>query len=401
MTDSGGDPTPTRRLPAWPEPPGVSPEEQARLEALAEHELEEAERTVPRRTTRQVLRIVVLLTLVLLTLYVLGPGLVEVLSSAPRLREIGWWWFPLMLVLEVGSFACMWAVQWIAVRRTDWWQISTSQLASNAFGRVVPGGGAAAGALQYRMLVDAGAPRGTTATGLTAANLLTFGVLLGLPVLAVPAILEGRVDSGIRSLLVWATMILLALVAGGVILVVTDSPLRWVGSMAQRTRNRLRPGRPPMTDLPDRLVRERDLIVRVVGERWKRALSASLGKALLDFGVLLVALEAVGRQSRAVAGSALVRRRAAARPDPDHPGRPRVRRGGAHRLPRARRRVGWRRGPGDARLSPLLVLAADSGGRPVLVALPPPAPVNGIGRARSRAPARRATRTPRRRSPRA
>ena len=297
MTDRGSDPAPARRRPVWPEPPAVSPEEQARLEALAERELEEVERTAPRRTTRQVLRIVVLLTLVLLTLYVLGPGLVEVLSSAPRLREIGWWWFPLMLVLEAGSFACMWVVQWIAVRRTDWWQISTSQLASNAFGRVVPGGGAAAGALQYRMLVDAGAPKGTTATGLTAANLLTFGVLLGLPVLAVPAILEGRVDSAIRSLLVWAAMILLALVAGGVVLVVTDSPLRWIGSMAQRTRNRLRRSRPPMTGLPDRLVRERDLVVRVVGAAWKRALSASLGKALLDFGVLLVALEAVGANS--------------------------------------------------------------------------------------------------------
>ena len=38
-----------------------------------------------------------------------------------------------------------------------------------------------------------------------------------------------------------------------------------------------------MTDLPERLVRERDLIVAVVGERWKRALLASVGKWLLDF----------------------------------------------------------------------------------------------------------------------
>ncbi len=294
MPGSGSDPAPGRRRPAWPDPPVIGPEEQARLEALAEQELEAQERTAPRRTARQVLRLTGLLTLVLLTLYVLGPGLVEVLSSAPRLREIGWWWFPLMLVLEAGSFACMWAVQWIAIRRVNWWQVSTSQLASNSFGRVVPGGGAAAGALQYRMLVDAGAPRGATATGLTAANLLTFGVLLGLPVLAVPAVLDGRVDSAVRSLLVWAAMILVALVAGGIVLVVTDTPLRRVGSVAQRVRNRLRRGRPPMTDLPERLVRERDLIVRVVGERWKRALTASLGKALLDFAVLLVALEAVG-----------------------------------------------------------------------------------------------------------
>ncbi len=297
MTDLPSDPKPARRRPAWPEPPAVGPEEQRRLEELAEHELEEQGRTAPSRTARQVLRITVLLTLVLLTLYVLGPGLVEVLSSAPRLREIGWWWFPLMLVLEMGSFACMWAVEWVAIRHVSWWQISTSQLASNAFGRVVPGGGAAAGALQYRMLVDAGAPRGATATGLTATNLLTFGVLLGLPVLAIPAILDGRVDSAIRSLLVWAAMILVALVAGGVVLVVTDKPLRRIGRVAQRARNRLRRSRPPMTGLPDRLVKERDLIVRVVGERWKRALTASLGKYLLDFAVLLVALQAVGAEA--------------------------------------------------------------------------------------------------------
>lgn len=268
--------------------------ERERLEALTEAELDEREREAPRRTSRQVVRIVVLLTLVLLTLYVLGPGLVEVLSSAPRLREIGWWWFPVMFVLELGSFACLWVVEWVAIRRVSLWQIATSQLASNAFGRVVPGGGAAAGALQYRLLVDAGAPRGPTATGLTATNLLTFGVLLGLPLLAIPAILEGRVDSGIRSLLVWAGMILLALVAGGIVLVVTDRPLRRVGSIVQRVRNRLRTHHPPMTDLPARLVRERDLIVRVVGERWKRALTASLGKWLLDFAVLAVALHAVG-----------------------------------------------------------------------------------------------------------
>ena len=285
---------PVRRRPVWPAPPELDDAERARLEALAEAELAEREREAPRTTVRQVTRIVVLLTLVLLTLYVLGPGLVEVLSSAPRLREIGWWWFPLMLVLEVGSFVCLWIVMWVAVRRANLWQIATSQLASNAFGRVVPGGGAAAGALQYRMLVDAGAPRGPTATGLTAANLLTFGVLLGLPLLAVPAILEGRVDEGIRSVLVWAGMILVALVAGGVVLVVTDRPLRRVGVIVQRLHNRLRPRRPPLTQLPERLVEERDLIVRVVGARWKLALAGSLGKALLDFAVLAVALRAVG-----------------------------------------------------------------------------------------------------------
>lgn len=288
---SGGS---RRRHHVWPDAPVPDEAERERLEQEAEAELEEQERRAPRRTVRQVARIVALLTLVLLALYVLGPGLVEVLSSYPRLAEIGWWWFPLMLVLEAGSFACLWLVMWVAIRSVSVWQIASSQLASNAFGRIVPGGGAAAGALQYRMLADTGAPRGATATGLTAANLLTFGVLLGLPLLSIPAILDGRVDAGIRSLLVWAAMVLVALVAGGVVLVVTDKPLRRVGVLAQRLRNRLRRHSAPMTNLPDRLVSERDLIVRVVGERWKRALTASLGKWLLDFGVLAVALRAVG-----------------------------------------------------------------------------------------------------------
>lgn len=286
-----------RRHHVWPEPPVPDEVERERLEQVAEAELEEQERRAPRRTVRQVARIVALLTLVLLTLYVLGPGLVEVLSSAPRLGEIGWWWFPLMLALEAGSFACLWLVMWVAIRSVSLWQIASSQLASNAFGRIVPGGGAAAGALQYRMLADTGASRGATATGLTAANLLTFGVLLGLPLLSIPAILDGRVDAGIRSLLVWAAMILVALVAGGVVLVVTDRPLRRVGLLTQRLRNRLRPHRAPMANLPDRLVSERDLIVRVVGERWKAALAGSLGKWLLDFAVLAVALRSVGAEA--------------------------------------------------------------------------------------------------------
>ena len=90
MPTGDRDPVVHRRRPVWPEPPALDEAERARLEALAEAQLEERERGAPRRTVRQIVRITLLLTLVLLTLYVLGPGLVEVLSSAPRLREIGW-----------------------------------------------------------------------------------------------------------------------------------------------------------------------------------------------------------------------------------------------------------------------------------------------------------------------
>ena len=55
-----------------------------------------------------------------------------------------------------ASLACLWALQRLATHRHEWFSIITSQLAGNAFARVVPGGGAAGAALQYRMLVNAG-----------------------------------------------------------------------------------------------------------------------------------------------------------------------------------------------------------------------------------------------------
>lgn len=269
--------------------------ESSALEQLAEQRLEsEGRRTAP-FTRSQVVRWTLLLTLALISLYVLGPGLVEVFSSAPRLASIEWWWFPLMLVLQTASFASLWAVEWIAIRRVGWWDIVTSQLAGNSISRIVPGGGAVSGALQYKMLVDAGAPRGSTATGLTATNLLTFGVLLGLPLLTLPAIIEGTsVDRSIQRMLVYALMLLIALVIGAVLLTVTDMPLRWAGRQAQSLHNRLRRGTPPLTGLPERLVRERDIIIEIVGERWKRALLASVAKWMFDYAVLICALAAVG-----------------------------------------------------------------------------------------------------------
>ena len=271
------------------------PAEQAELERIAGERIDEELEHAPQSTRRQVVRLVGGLTVVLLSFYIVGPSIVETLSSAPRLATITWWWFPIMAVLEAASFAAQWAVSWIAIRRAHWWEIATSQLSGNALGRIVPGGGAAAGALQYRMLVDSGTPRGAAATGLTATNILTFGVLLGLPFLAVPAILLGLpIDRTLRQALVWAGMVLLALVAGAVVLVVSEAPLRFVGDRFQRLRNRLRPNAAPLSGVADRIVSERDLMLRIVGERWKRALLASVLKWLLDLGVLVAALAALG-----------------------------------------------------------------------------------------------------------
>ena len=69
--------------------------------------------------------------------------------------------------------------------------------------------------------------------------------------------------------------------------------------MIERARNRVFRRRPPLEDLPERLVDERDLIRRVLGAGWWKALLYSAGNWLLDLTALLIALAAVGAQPRA------------------------------------------------------------------------------------------------------
>src|SRR3712207_4799555 len=100
-----------------------------------------------------------LLAVTAISLYLLAPALLEVFGAFDELDEINPLWFLAMVALQVGSYACIWGVQRLAVRADHWGPVVTSHLASNSFGRVVPGGVAAAGAMQYAMLVRGGVPR--------------------------------------------------------------------------------------------------------------------------------------------------------------------------------------------------------------------------------------------------
>jgi uncharacterized membrane protein YbhN (UPF0104 family) len=229
------------------------------------------------------------------SLYLLAPGLLEVFGAFDELDEIAPLWFPAMVLLQAGSFACMWSVQHLAVRSERWGPVITSQLASNAFGRVIPGGVAASGAMQYAMLVRAGVPAAAAASGMTASSLLLFGTLLALPLLTLPAVLGGvAVDPHLaRAALVGAVLFLL-MFALGAACVLFDRPLTFAGGAVQAIRNRLRPGLPPMTGLPERLLRERDVVVRVLGHEWWKALVLAAGRWLLDYLTLVAAVYAVG-----------------------------------------------------------------------------------------------------------
>jgi uncharacterized protein (TIRG00374 family) len=204
-----------------------------------------------------------------------------------------------MVALQIGSYACMWGVQKIAMRADRMAPVVTSQLASNAFGRVVPGGVAASGAMQYSMLTRAGIPTGRAASGMTASSVLVFGILLALPLLALPAVLFGApVDPGLGRAAGIGGVVFLLLVAAGVAAIVWDRPLAALGRTVQSLRNRVRRGKPPMTGLPERLLRERNSVTMVLGQRWWEALLLAAGRWVLDYLTLLAALTAVHADPR-------------------------------------------------------------------------------------------------------
>jgi uncharacterized protein (TIRG00374 family) len=234
------------------------------------------------------------------SLYLLFPAIAQVFGAFDQLDDVNPLWFVAMLVLQTGSYWCMWAIQRIALRTERWGPVITSQLASNAFGRVVPGGVAAAGALQYSMLVRAGVPASAAASGMTASSVLVFGTLLALPLLSLPAILGGApVDRGLaRAALVGGAAFFL-LFAVGASCALSDRPLVLAGRAAQAVRNRvLRGRRPPISGLPETLVEERDMVTEVLGERWWEAMLAASGRWVLDYLTLLAALTAVGAHPR-------------------------------------------------------------------------------------------------------
>jgi uncharacterized protein (TIRG00374 family) len=264
--------------------------------ADAGHEIERAEAAAPPR--RRLVRTVFWLAVTGVSLYLVAPSIVEVLGSWGDLDSLSPAWFAGMAALQAGALACLWALQYTAMRGPSWPAVISSQLAGNALAKVAPGGGALGSALQYRMLVKAGLPGPRAVAGLTASNLLSFAAVLAMPLLAIPAIVRGGVDRDLLEAAAVGVAVFVALFAVGTVMIAVDGPLAWVGRVAQRVRNRLRRGSEPLHRLPERLLRERDRIVGTLGPRWKRALAATCGRWALDYATLLAALAAVGSQPR-------------------------------------------------------------------------------------------------------
>src|SRR5215212_2205104 len=203
-----------------------------------------------------------LLAVTAVSLYLLAPALIGVFGAFDELDEISPLWFAAMVALQVGSFGCMWGILRLSVRTNQWRPVILSQLAANSFGRVVPGGLATVGALQYAMLVRGGVPAAAAASGITASALVVFATLLALPLLALPAILTGvAVDPNLARAALAGALVFVLIVVLGAACVIWDRPLELIGRGAQALLNRLRRHREPLRGLPERLLRERDIVV--------------------------------------------------------------------------------------------------------------------------------------------
>jgi uncharacterized protein (TIRG00374 family) len=274
----------------------------ARVEQAIEEHVD-AEREIERgeaeaRPARSRARTVFWLAVTAISLYGVAPGLVDVLGSWSDLSQLNLAWFPAMAALQGSALACLWALQRLALTRTAWRDVIQAQLAGNALAKIAPAGGAVGAALQYRMLVQAGTERGRAVAGLTATNLLTFAIVLAMPILVVPALIRGGVHRSLAEATVVGLAGFVVLLAAGVAVLALDGPLRAIGRAVQRVRNGLRRGARPLTRLPERLMRERDRLLETLGPRWKQALLAGTGRWAFDYATLLAALAAVGSHPR-------------------------------------------------------------------------------------------------------
>ena len=196
-----------------------------------------------------------LLPVTAVSLYLLLPSLISVFSSWRSLAHLNWYWAGLALLAEIASFVSLWSLDRIALRTTNWFAVACAQLSGNAFGRIVPGGGATASAFAVRMLRRAGIEVGRAAAALAASTALGIAMTLLLPLLALPAIVGGAPVN--RSLVTSAYLgiaVLLLMLAAGGLSFAADRPLALVGGGIQWAVNRTVRRRRSVDMLPQRLV---------------------------------------------------------------------------------------------------------------------------------------------------
>ena len=246
-------------------------------------------------------------------LYVVAPSLLTMFGAWPRLARVDVHWFVVLAVLELCSFAALWWLAKIALApalsntgsgdgavapHLSWGTTATAQLAGNAASKVVPGGAATGGVVQAKILISAGQPATTVASGLTATNLLGTAVLLLLPVLTIPALLIGPPPARQLQLgLVVSMIIAVVIVAIGVTALTWPWVVAFVGRGIGRVAHIMRPEVTPRS-VAESLLTQRDRIAAAFDKHWWRAVVAAAANRMFDYAALVAALVAFGAHVR-------------------------------------------------------------------------------------------------------
>jgi len=233
------------------------------------------------------------------SLYLLLPSLVSVFSSWRSLAHLDWYWAGLALLAEVASYVSLWRLDQVALRIRSWFPVVCAQLSGNAVGRIVPGGGATAGAFSVGMLRRAGLEVGRAAAALAASTALQIGTTLALPLLALPAMIGGApVNRSLATAGYLGIAVLLLLLAAGALAFAGDRPLAALGRGIEWVVNRTVRRRRQAAGLPERLLAERDFIRTTIGEHRAAAVLSAAGNTGFDYLALLCALRAIGAEPR-------------------------------------------------------------------------------------------------------
>ncbi len=239
-----------------------------------------------------VIRICVL-ALAGVSLYLLAPKLIDVFSSWPELRALDPWWLVPAVLFEACSYISLWTLQRIAFRTRSWFIVGTSQLAAGAAGSVIPGGGAAATAVQYGILTRAGIPRARVGPGLAASWAATTATALALPVVATLALIGGTATPrGLRQVayLGGGAFVVVALLGGAML--AWDWPLERLGRGVQTVARRLKKD-DRVRDLPANLLTRRDGVKAAFAARPVIAILAAVGRWGFDYLALICVLAAL------------------------------------------------------------------------------------------------------------
>jgi uncharacterized membrane protein YbhN (UPF0104 family) len=242
---------------------------------------------------RRIVERSVVLVVAGVSLYLLFPSLLDTFSSWPELRGMDPLWFGVAVGFEAMSSVSYWALQRIAFRTKSWFAVATSQLASGTAGRVVPGGGATASAIQYGILVRSGIPAGTAASGVAASWAATTSTALALPVVALGAAVGGTaVPRGLRRIAYLGGGAFILLGAAAFAAFRWDRPLVLLGrgiSAAAGLVHRQQ----GLQDIPQRLLAQRDALRDTFAEHPVLATLAAFGKWGFDYAALLCVLAAL------------------------------------------------------------------------------------------------------------